>query len=117
MTRPLSAPWLLRFSPDILEVRMLAQVTAGDSPTLEWRTPRIPDGLLLNAAEVHDTSMALTRQWKYAVDAQGRGYMLFDVQNDPNEMSNLIGAPEAAQAEREMRDRLLNFYTSTQVKQ
>jgi len=68
-------------------------------------------------SEVHDTSMALTREWKYAVDSRGRGYMLYDVQNDPDEVNNLIGAPEAAQAERQMRDRLLNFYTSTQVKQ
>ena len=61
--------------------------------------------------------MVLTRRHKYACDAEGRGFMLFDVQEDPREQHNLIGAPEAEATEREMRERLLEFLLRTQVRQ
>ena len=67
-------------------------------------------------SEIHDTSMVMTRRHKYAVDSQGRGYMLYDLEKDPKEMRNLIGAPRTEAVERELRDRLLRFYLSAQVK-
>ncbi len=67
-------------------------------------------------SEVDDTVMALTDRWKYACDAQGRGFMLFDVENDPNEQCNLVGRPGTEHLEHEMRERLLRFYLETQVR-
>jgi len=68
-------------------------------------------------SEIHDTTMIRTRRWKYACDAQGRGYMLFDLENDPNEQNNLIGTPGADAVEAEMRERLLRRLLATQVRQ
>ena len=68
-------------------------------------------------SEVGDTSMALTDRYKYACDSLGRGYMLFDRNEDPAESNNLIGAPGAEGIEREMRERLLEFLLRTQVSQ
>jgi arylsulfatase A-like enzyme len=68
-------------------------------------------------SEVYSTSMAMTQDYKYACDEAGQGYMLFDRQDDPNESRNLVGRPEMQEVEREMRDRLLRFYLSAQVKQ
>lgn len=59
--------------------------------------------------------MVRTRRWKYVVDRDGRGVMLFDLHEDPQERENLLGHPDFAHIEREMRDRLLAFLTGCQV--
>ena len=51
--------------------------------------------------------MLKTVRHKYVIDQQGRGYMLYDLDHDPHEQHNLIGAPEARKLERAMRDALL----------
>ena len=48
-----------------------------------------------------------TRHWKYAMTRQGRGMMLYNLETDPDEHTNLIGHPEFRGAEMEMRDRML----------
>jgi choline-sulfatase len=60
-----------------------------------------------------DRTMYLTEAYKYAVDGDGRGYMLFDRNEDPEEQNNLIGHPEYEETERELRDALLAFYQDT----
>ena len=83
-------------------------------PVLKGETDSLRDAAF---SEVGDTSMVRTDRWKYATDSQGRGYMLFDLQNDPQEQSNLIGAPGTEDIERTMRERLLQFLLATQVRQ
>ncbi len=83
-------------------------------PCLRHPSAEIREDVL---SEIHDTTMIRTRRWKYACDAQGRGYMLFDLESDPQETSNLIGTPDAAPVEAEMRARLLDRILSTQVRQ
>ena len=51
--------------------------------------------------------MLKTARHKYVIDQQGRGYMLYDLGQDPDEQHNLIGAPEARALEQAMRDALL----------
>ena len=59
--------------------------------------------------------MIATDRYKYAVDQDGSGYQLIDLQEDPREQRNLMGDPAAAGLEREMRDRLLCRLAAEQV--
>ncbi len=68
-------------------------------------------------SEVDRKSMVRTERRKYAADDRGNGYMLFDLEADPEEQRNLVGHTEARELEREMRDRLLNWLLATQVRQ
>ena len=61
------------------------------------------------------TAMIRNDVYKYAVNEAGRGFMLFDMENDPDERVNLIGDAHAREAELEMRDLLLRRLTSTQT--
>jgi len=58
--------------------------------------------------------MARTERHKYAAFGDGQGYLLTDLAEDPAEQRNLIGHPDAAALEAEMRDRLLRFLCQTQ---
>ena len=51
--------------------------------------------------------MLKTARHKYVIDQEGRGYMLYDLDRDPDEQYNLVGAPEARALEQAMRDALL----------
>jgi arylsulfatase A-like enzyme len=66
-------------------------------------------------SELKREVMVRTKQYKYAVDAQGAGYLLFDLEQDPHEQRNLIGHPAAAPIERDLRERLLTWLVSTQI--
>ena len=69
-------------------------------------------------SEVRDwvgrTMMVRTRTHKYAMDEFGEGYMLFDVENDPTEQTNLIGRDDARELEAGMRDMLLRELAARQ---
>jgi len=58
--------------------------------------------------------MVRTERHKYAVHDGGEGYMLYDLQEDPQERENLVGHPDRAALEAEMRDRLLRHLCETQ---
>lgn len=58
--------------------------------------------------------MACTERHKYAAFGDGEGYLLHDLADDPHERRNLIGHPDAAALEAEMRDRLLRFLCQAQ---
>ncbi|MFB6219316.1 MAG: sulfatase [Halobacteriaceae archaeon] len=58
-------------------------------------------------------AMVATPDYKYAVDNDARGYMLFDREADPDERENLIGHPDYYEVERDLRERLLEFYHVT----
>jgi choline-sulfatase len=73
-----------------------------------WPCLRDPSAEIREAAfsEVNETTMVMTRTHKYAMDSQGRGYMLHDLERDPREEHNLIGAARMGALERRMRDLL-----------
>jgi arylsulfatase len=58
-------------------------------------------------------TMVATREYKYAVDNEGEGYLLVDRERDPEERENVLGHPDYADVERDLRDRLLRFYHVT----
>jgi choline-sulfatase len=58
--------------------------------------------------------MLRTRRNKYALDDTGRGFMLYDLKDDPNEQNNLIGQKEALNLEQKLRDLLLKQLLKTQ---
>jgi len=60
-------------------------------------------------------TMVRTERFKYAVDQDGLGYQLFDLETDPQEQRNLIGHPDYSTAEAELRDRLARFHLKAQV--
>jgi len=66
-------------------------------------------------SELKREIMVRTERYKYAVDAQGRGFMLFDLEQDPPEQRNLIGHPDAAPIERDLREGMLKWLVTTQV--
>lgn len=66
-------------------------------------------------AELKREVMVCTERYKYAVDAHGRGYLLFDLTQDPHEQRNLIGHPVSATIEPDLRERLLTWLVSTQI--
>ena len=52
-------------------------------------------------------TMLKTARHKYVINQEGRGYMLYDLAEDPDEQHNLIGAPAARTLEQSMRDAML----------
>ncbi|MFQ5808948.1 MAG: sulfatase, partial [Armatimonadota bacterium] len=68
-------------------------------------------------SEVNDTTMIRTAQFKYAMDAEGDGFMLHDLAADPEERTNLIGRPDSVEIERELRDQMLRWLAATQCRQ
>jgi len=67
-------------------------------------------------SEIEGEIMLLNREWKMALNANGEVYLLFDVQNDPNETHNLAGRPEVTDVETALRLRILERLMQTQLK-
>ena len=67
-------------------------------------------------AEYMGEIMLLDREWKTALNAAGEIYLLFDVQNDPEEAENLASRPEFGAVEDGLRQRLLERLVSTQLR-
>jgi hypothetical protein len=83
-----------------------------------WPCLRDPTATVREAAfsEIDDTTLVRTARHKYALDSRGTGYLLFDLENDPDERENLIGRPGAEELEREMRERIFDWLLATQVR-
>ncbi len=97
--------------PTILEAAGVEPPADGDGLSLapQLRDPAAPlreCALSEVHARPHRNSMACTARWKYAAHEDGTGYMLYDLQEDPGERVNLIGHPDYATVEVEMRGRL-----------
>ena len=58
--------------------------------------------------------MVRTATWKYAVTRDGEPTLLFDLEHDPDERTNLAGHPDYAEVQREMTDRLLRGLAQNQ---
>ena len=66
-------------------------------------------------SEIQGEIMLLNREWKAALNTDGEIYLLFDVQNDPNETKNLAGKPEVADIETALRLQILERLVQTQL--
>ncbi|MHC4915467.1 MAG: sulfatase-like hydrolase/transferase [Planctomycetota bacterium] len=67
-------------------------------------------------SEILDCTMVRTRRHKYALDSSGTGFLLFDLERDPDERENLIGRPGTEELEREMRGRIFDWLLATQIR-
>ena len=67
-------------------------------------------------SELEGEVMLLNQDWKAALNANGEVYLLFDVQNDPNETQNLAGRSEVADIETALRLQLLERLVQTQLR-
>ena len=66
-------------------------------------------------SEIEGEIMLLSKEWKAALNADGEVYLLFDVQNDPNDIQNLAGRPEVADIETALRLQILERLMQTQL--
>jgi choline-sulfatase len=64
----------------------------------------------------HYSVMIRTERYKYAMDDTGDGYLLFDLQTDPEERNNLVGHPDMRGIERELREDILRFWIEKQTR-
>ena len=80
---------------------------------------RDPEGTHRDFAisEIQGEIMLLNQEWKAALNADGEVYLLFDVQNDPNETHNLAGKSEVADIETALRLQILERLVQTQLKE
>jgi len=85
--------------------RSLVPVASG--ATTEHRSPIF--------SELNRHVMVFDGRHKYTVDGQAGGYMLYALQADPGERRNLIGHPDVAALERQLREQLLEWLVRTQV--
>lgn len=65
-------------------------------------------------SEIENEIMLLNQEWKFAVNAKKQPYMLFDVQNDPDETHNRAGLPEMKTLEKELRAKVFEHLRNTQ---
>jgi choline-sulfatase len=67
-------------------------------------------------SEISGEIMLLNQEWKIALNTEGQPYLLFNVQDDPDETNNLAGRPEMKELETELRLQILEhlFQTRTQ---
>lgn len=66
-------------------------------------------------SEIEGEIMLLNQEWKAAINSDGEVYLLFDVQNDPDETRNLAGKPEVADIETALRLQILERLMQTQL--
>ena len=66
-------------------------------------------------SEIQGEIMLLNQEWKTALNTDGEVYLLFDVQNDPEETNNLAGRPEVADIETALRLQILEWLVQTQL--
>ena len=67
-------------------------------------------------SEISREIMLLNREWKIALNTKGKPYLLFNVQNDPDETNNLAGLPEMKELETQLRLQILEYLFQTQTK-
>ena len=60
--------------------------------------------------------MVTDEKWKMAANSDGKPYLLFDLENDPKESKNLAGLDDYADAETELRIRMLERVMQAQYK-
>ncbi|GAB4291582.1 MAG: hypothetical protein Fur0025_26880 [Oscillatoriaceae cyanobacterium] len=66
-------------------------------------------------SEIRQEVMLLQSRWKIALNQQGQVYLLFDIENDPQETTNLAGRPDMMKISAELRYRILERIKQSQV--
>ena len=66
-------------------------------------------------SEISREIMLLNREWKIAINKERQPYLLFNVQNDPDEINNLAGLPEMKELETQLRSQILEHLSHTQT--
>jgi arylsulfatase len=66
-------------------------------------------------AEYRGEIMIVDRRWKMATNRYGSPYLLFDLEQDPQEQHNLAGSPDMTGVETELRLRILERVIQTQI--
>jgi arylsulfatase A-like enzyme len=84
------------------------------TPLLTGETTQLHDAVF---SEVNQITMLRTETHKYALDSEGDGFMLYDLVQDPDERANLIGHPDHADLEAELRERVLQWLMRAQCRQ
>ncbi len=67
-------------------------------------------------SELDGEIMLLNQEWKMAINSDGEPYLLFDVQNDPDEVNNLVVDMESQKIVSQLRLRILERLMNTQTK-
>ncbi|MFO7957332.1 MAG: sulfatase-like hydrolase/transferase [Candidatus Brocadiia bacterium] len=76
-------------------------------PVLEDPTAPLRNGALSEVEKNGSrNAMICTERYKYAADGRERGYMLYNLVEDPDEATNLIGHPEYEEVEKALAARL-----------
>jgi len=88
-----------------LDGESLARLLRGDAAS--WDRPMIAG--YCGEGVVQPMRMIRDGDWKY-VHVHQHGPLLFNLAEDPNELCNLAGAPEASEVETRLRQRLLDGY-------
>ena len=72
-------------------------------PVLRQTTVDLRESQLCEIGRGEKQIMLRTRRYKFAIDGEGRVYMLYDFERDPQEQDNLAGDPAACGLENELR--------------
>ncbi|MDE0086770.1 MAG: sulfatase-like hydrolase/transferase [Candidatus Poribacteria bacterium] len=67
-------------------------------------------------SEISREIMLLNREWKIAINKERQPYLLFDMQNDPNETNNLVGLPKMKELETQLRSQIFECLSHIQTK-
>ncbi|MEE3279455.1 MAG: sulfatase-like hydrolase/transferase, partial [Pseudomonadota bacterium] len=68
-------------------------------------------------SEFRGEFMLMADHWKMAINREGETYLLFNLHDDPEETCNLAGLTEYGRTEDELRLRLLECISKTQLKE
>ncbi len=82
------------------------------SPALEACAAELRDYAI---SELNGEVMYMDRRWKLALNAHGAPYLLFDLENDPDEQNNLVDDASMAKTVVELRILILEHLIRTQV--
>ncbi len=102
----------------------LVELAGGEMPYQQFAKSLVP--ALDSQSTVHRADalsefrgefMLMDSRWKIALNREGEAYLLFDCVDDPDETRNLAGLPESRRQEDELRLRILERISRSQLKQ
>jgi len=66
-------------------------------------------------SQISKETMLLNQEWKIALNRDNKPYLLFNVQEDPNETNNLAGLPKMRDLERQLSSKIIEHISQTQT--
>ncbi|MYF98662.1 sulfatase-like hydrolase/transferase, partial [Candidatus Poribacteria bacterium] len=67
-------------------------------------------------SEISREIMLLNQEWKIALNREKEPYLLFNVQDDPDEVNNLAGLPKIKQVKKQLVQQISEYLLQTQTK-